>query len=124
MIECIKNREKQANKKARSSTASSGSPSSKRQRLATPKDHLLRRYPARVLDIPLDDPCSLADHIQGIAAEMKKPKPKDSVLIPLMKSTFQQRRIFIQTDASSVTEILERFPALSRSAIVSMQHTH
>ena len=34
--------------------------------------------------------------------EMKKPKPKDSVLLPLMKHTFHDRRIFVQNDAASV----------------------
>ena len=117
MLECIRNRDKQAKKKSRSSTILQ-SPT-KRQRLASPKDDLLRRYPARVFNASLDDPVSLARHNKAITEESKKTKPRDSVLLPLMKSTFQQRRMFIQTEALSVTEILEKFPALNRSSIVS-----
>ena len=44
--------------------------------------------------------------------EMKKPKPRDSLLLPLMKKTFQDRRIFIQNDVSAVLDILEHYPVL------------
>ena len=49
---------------------------------------------------------SVAEHAKALNEEMKKPKPRDSVLLPLMKHTFHDRRIFVQNDASSVTEIL------------------
>lgn len=52
--------------------------------------------------------------------EMKKSKPRDAILLPVMKSTFQDRRIFIQNDAKSVRESLEVYPALNRPAVVSL----
>lgn len=52
--------------------------------------------------------------------EMKKSTPRDAILLPVMKSTFQDRRIFIQNDAKSVRESLEVYPALNRPAVVSL----
>ena len=51
--------------------------------------------------------------------EFKKAKPRDSVL-PLMKSTFKERRMFVQDDAGSVEDILDVFPSLCRPALVSI----
>ena len=50
---------------------------------------------------------------------MRKAKPRDSLLLPLMKSTYHDRRIFIQNDAATVSEILDSYPALRRPAVVS-----
>ena len=50
---------------------------------------------------------------------MRKAKPRDNLLLPLMKSTYPDCRIFIQNDATPVTEILDSYPALRRPAIVS-----
>lgn len=58
---------------------------------------------------------------KAIEEEMKKQKPRDTLILPLMKSTFQDRRMYIQNDATSVTEILQIHPALVRPAIVSLQ---
>ena len=95
MIDCIWNREKQAKKKARNSWEHE-SPA-KHQRV-TPNDVLLHRYPARVVDAPVDDACSIEWHKKAIEEESKKSKPGDSVLLPLMKSTFQARKMFIQAE--------------------------
>ena len=36
------------------------------------------------------------------AAEMDKAKPRDTVILPLMKSTYRNGRMFIENDAKSV----------------------
>ena len=53
MLECIRNRDKQAKKKVKDTNL--GSPTAKRQRLVAPKDDLLHRYPAKILDVSVDD---------------------------------------------------------------------
>ena len=42
-----------------------------------------------------DDPCSVVEHTKALIDAMKKAKLRDTVLGPLMKSTFQVRRVFI-----------------------------
>ena len=73
----------------------------------------------RVQESESEDPRSVMEHNKAMHEEMKKPKPRDSLLLPLMKKTFHDRCIFIQNDASSVSEILEHYPALARPGIVS-----
>ena len=119
MLECIRNRDKQAKKKVKDST-NLGSPTAKRQRLVAPKDDLLRRYPARIMDESVDDMYSVKQHKKAMEDEFKKAKPRDSVLLPLMKSTFKERRMFVQDDARSVEDILDAFPSLCRPALVSI----
>ena len=81
---------------------------------------LLRRYPINS-DATLDDenPETMEQHHNAISTELKKAKPRDSVLLPLLKSTYGERRMFVLNEAVSVIEILEKHPALSRPAIVS-----
>ena len=67
-----------------------------------------------------EDPSSVAEHKKALQEEMKKAKPRDALLLPLMKSTFHDRRLFIQNDASAVADILEDYPALARSTVVSV----
>ena len=62
-------------------------------------------------DCEPDDPRSIREHTKAMHEEMKKSKPRDSLLLPLMKITFQDRCMFIQNDASTVAEILEHYPA-------------
>ena len=62
MLECIRNWEKQAEKKSHG-CSSHGTPT-KRQRLTSPRDELLRRYPARVLDTIDDTPRFLKDIVK------------------------------------------------------------
>ena len=76
-------------------------------------------YPVRVQDSVTEDPCSVTEHNKALHEEMKKAKPRDNTLmLPLMKNTYQDRRTFIQNDASTVAEILEHYPALVRPAVV------
>ena len=72
----------------------------------------------RLQDCVPEDSHSVAQHAKALNEEMKKPKPRDSVLLPLMKHTFHDRRIFVQNDAASVTEIVDSCPALARPAVV------
>lgn len=58
-------------------------------------------------------------HNKAIKVELAKAKPRDSVLLPLMRSTYGERRMFILNEATSVQSILEKYCALSRPAIVS-----
>lgn len=73
--------------------------------MASSKDDLMRWYPVSVHTTP-DDHCSVRVHKKAIADELKKAKPRNSVLLPL-RSTFHERRMFFQSAAMKVTEILD-----------------
>ena len=83
-------------------------------------DHILRRYPVTVCrSETTDDIETLQQHTKAISDEMKKAKPRDQVLLPLMKTTFTVRWLFITKEAASVKEILEKHPSFKPPAIVS-----
>lgn len=50
---------------------------------------------------------------------LKKAKPRDSVLLPLLKSTYGERRMFVLNEAVSVDDILSKHPVLSHPLAVS-----
>lgn len=80
---------------------------------------LLRRYPLSSTTSPstsISDPESLAKHETAMKTELSKSKPRDTVLLPLMKSTYHSRRIFILNEATSVASILAKYPVFSCSA--------
>ena len=90
----------------------------------TPKrkkgDVLIRRYPI----IPnnaarADNPETIEQHMKAITAELGKSKPRDTVLLPLLRLTYEVRRMFVLDEMNTVNEILEKYPGLSRLAIVS-----
>ena len=55
--------------------------------------------------------------------EMKKTSPRDHVLLPLLKSTYEDRRAYIEFDSEAdVRSMLEAHPALHRPAAVCL-HT-
>ena len=83
---------------------------------------LLRRYPVNSggSACVAEDAASLEEHKKVIATELGKARPRDSVLLPLMKSTYGERRIYILNEATSVAVILTNHPALSRTTIVSL----
>lgn len=66
-----------------------------------------------------DDVRSIQEHNKALHEELSKAKPRDPVILPLMKSTFSERRIYRQNDAISVKETLDVYPALRRPAVVS-----
>ena len=63
-----------------------------------------------------EDADSLEKHKKAIATDLGKAKPRDSVLLPLMKSTYREQQMF---EVTSVAVILTNHPVLSRPAIVS-----
>ena len=81
---------------------------------------LLRRYPVCTTSAGSisSDPESLAKHESAMNAELAKSKPRDTVLLPLMKSTYHNSRNFILKEATSVASILSKYPALSSTAAV------
>ena len=119
MLECLRNRIKHARKKLREEDPLKVPPP-KRTREATAKNDLLRRYPARINEgTSSEDPASITEHLKGIATEMAKEKPRDSVLLPLMRTLFSSRRSYIEHDAEDVSKILDVYPALRRPSVVS-----
>ena len=64
----------------------------KRQRKSGNNDHLFRSYPAQGGGgSSLDDPQSVEELCKGMCEEMKKASPRDHVLLPLLKSTYEDR---------------------------------
>ena len=49
----------------------------------------------------------------------KKKKQRDTVLLPLIKSTYHRRQMFVLNEAASVSAILEKYPVLSHQTVVS-----
>ena len=95
-------------------------PPSKRRK-KDPGQELLRRYPVSSANL-IEDPSSVQVHLKGIQEELKRSKPRESVLIPLFRSTFGERRMFILNDASSMKEIKECYPGLTIPAVVSIMY--
>ena len=95
-------------------------PPSKRRK-KDPGQELLWRYPVSSANL-IEDPSSVQVHLKGIQEELKRSKPRESVLIPLFRSTFGERRMFVLNDASSMKEIKECYPGLTIPAVVSIMH--
>ena len=76
------------------------------------------RYPTLSPEIESD---SIANesNLEALAREMRSVKPRSNVYIPLMKATFMSRRQFILTQATSVVQILDTYPALKQTCTVS-----
>jgi len=55
-----------------------------------------------ISNVNTEDRETLEKFKRGIANELTKSKPRDSVLLPLMKSTFNERRMFILGEPLSV----------------------
>ena len=73
----------------------------------------------RIEDCVPEDSGSVSEHKKALQEEMKKAKPRDVLLLQLMKNTFHDRRMFIQNEAAAVADILEQYPALARPTVVS-----
>ena len=118
MLERVRNVIKR-DRKWMPSSGGSLSESTKRSKLspeARKKDSLLRRYPAGAHFT--EDTASTESHLAAISTELAKAKPRDSVLLPLMKSTYPSHRLFVLNDATSAKHILDEYPALQRQAVV------
>ena len=123
MVGALRNRVKYSRRKPREEDPLK-LPPPKKTREAIVKNDLLRRYPTRVNEgTSSEDPASIAEHIKGVTSEMAKEKPRDSVVLPLMRTLFSSRRAYIEHDAEDVNNILEVYPALRRPSVVSGFYT-
>ena len=114
MVERVRNVIKRDSKKTKGAP-SKETPEPKRRRKGI---ELLRRYPVSSSEMS-ENTESLELHNKAIGAELAKAKPRDSVLLPLMRSTYGVRRMFILNEAKCVQGILEKHKALARPAMVS-----
>ena len=85
---------------------------------------LLSRYPvtsalAGNLVEVAEDSRSLEEHIKAMKDEMSRQRPRNSLLAPLMKSTYKDRRNYILYEIVPVATVIEKYPALSQPAMVS-----
>ena len=116
MVERIRNVIKLDHKKARQAGQEHMHPSSpKRQKKVTPS--LIRRYPISSYEV--GDCATVEKHSKAISDELSKVKPRDTLLLPLLKTTFGVRRMYVMNEATCVTDVLNKYPALSRTAAVS-----
>ena len=82
---------------------------------------LLRRYPVStsLSTVVAPDTESVTQHEKAITAELSRSYPRDTVL-PLIKSTYHSRRMFILNEAVSVDSILHKYPALCYATVVHL----
>ena len=63
----------------------------------------------------------MRQHMSAMVAEMSKKRPRDHVILPLLKSTYSTQRDFITSDdRSDIQEILKEYPALRFPIAVSL----
>ena len=116
MVECIQNMIKADRRKARQAGGDPCTSPKKRQK-DIEKQNLARRYPI-TSSSTLVDAASTERHKKAIDDEMDKAKPRDTVLLPLMKMIYGDRRMFIMNDATSVAEILSCYSALKQPPVL------
>ena len=121
MVERVRNVIKRDHKRMPSCGGwlSEGSKRSKLASNARKKDSLLRRYPTGAQ--LTEDTASTESHLAAISSELAKAKPRDSILLPLMRSTYPSRRLFILNDATCAKHVLDDYPALQRQAVVRIK---
>lgn len=115
MVERVRNVIKADHKKARQTGQEPVHPSSPKRPKKGPS--LIRRYPISSYDV--GDSATIEKHNKAISDELSKAKPRDTLLLPLLKTTFGVRRMYVMNEATCVTDILNKYPALSRTAVVS-----
>ena len=120
MVTRVDNLKKRASRAAAATCSEDASPPTKKSK-KSPKQVLTQRYPIGVNGgfEDMEDSGSSERHKRAIREEMEKTLPRDRVLLPLLKLTYFSRRAYIETEATSVSNIFEKFPALKRPAIVS-----
>lgn len=120
MVERVRNVLKRDSKKGKHplDTSATTPPVSKRKK----DSDILRRYPINTISDEVEDYETIGQHKKALATELSKAKPRDSVLLPLMRSTFQDRRMFILSEEVSVCGILQEYSALSKPAIVRIYY--
>ena len=112
IIERIRNVIKYDNKKAR--VSGRDPPSSPKRHKKAANASLIRRYPVSSYNVAI-----VEKHKKAILDELRKSRPRDALLLPLLKSTFGERMLYIMNEATCVADVLEKYPALSRTAVVS-----
>ena len=118
MVERIRNVIKRDAKSIdRTDECGATTPSTKRSKKEV---ELLRRYPmaSNCFQDTAENAETLGEHNKAIAKELAKKKSRDSILLPLMKSTYGDRRIYILNMSCSVSELLQKYPALLHPAVV------
>ena len=80
--------------------------------------NLLHRHPLKMAK-PTEDDDSCEKHLKALESEMNKEKPRDSILLPLMKSTFTIRISTMQDEDCTVSEVVSTYGALSHPSVVS-----
>lgn len=86
-----------------------------------PKKSLMKRYPPCLHNDSREDDETIRTHLTAMASEMSKKKPRDVVILPLLKQTYATRRDYITSPCrSGVVEILEEYPALHIPKAVSI----
>ena len=68
------------------------------KRKAINGSEVLCRYPVGSTSLEIEKPETMAEHQKATRNELQKARPRDSVLLPLMKSTFGVRRMFILSE--------------------------
>ena len=104
----------ECDRKRMPSSGGSLSESTKRNKLspeARKRDLLLQRYPTGAQ--LTEDAASTESHLSAIVTELAKAKPRDAVLLPLMRSTYPSRRLFILNDATSLLTAHRTVPILT-----------
>lgn len=122
MVERIRNVIKRDRKSSRGSSSLMQAESESKTKRTKKESELLRRYPVSstsAVEVE-ENPETLEKHKKAITTELAKAKPRETVLLPLMKSTYSERRMLILHHENSVQDILSIYPALSRPAIVSL----
>ena len=119
MVERVRNVIKRDSKKVKRECPDPVENESEPKRKKKAADQLLRRYPVNNTAFVTNENLeSIQQHNKALAIELSKNNPRDSVLLPLMKSTFMERRMFILNEAVSVKDILTKYKALCRPAVV------
>ena len=115
MLERIRNLIKCDRKKSKDISVEESTPERSKMKV----DTIIRRYPITISRSGTNpDQETINQHTKAIANEMTKGKPRERILIPLMKSTFSACWLYVTKDATSIEEILKKYPALKREHCV------
>ena len=116
--ECLRNRIKQARRKLHKMGDEGAEGTAPKRQRKSSHNHLFRRYTV-TQGGSADDPRSVEEDCKAMCAEMKKGSPRDQVLLPLLKSTYNSRRTYVEFDTDAdVRSTLTAYPALHRPAAV------
>ena len=97
MVERIRNVIKLDHKKARQAGQEHVHPSTPKGQKKTTHS-LIRRYPISSYEV--GDCATIEKHSKAISDELSKAKPRDTLLLPLLKTTFSVRRMYVMNEAT------------------------